>query len=189
MKRNIVYDCLAKQLVHFTKQIDFKSADKDKVRCEIRKFYVNRNDCDEAVIVFLVDAVLLALSLVGLKVENEERLTRALIRELGPETLNAFSRMIEDFNEADSAYKKSQELFKILKLLKDDKVFDDVKDILKDEMSFKAWLETGVIAFGQLLLWFGSDGVAFVAECVLVIMSATDLIEDGYNVNKNCKKD
>jgi len=181
-------DCIARFLRKYTNSIAFVASDKYIVNKEIDLFYTRSNhDCDRAIIQFTVDAVLFALSLVGLKISNEERLTRALIRELGPETLSGIGRLIHEFNEADSAYKKSKVLFEILKILYDDKVFSDVKDILVDEMSTWDWIKTGIIAMAQLVAWFLSDGAAFIAECVLVIMSATDLIEDGIQVDKKCK--
>ena len=179
---------IARFLRKFTTSIDFVSSDKDVVRNEINLFYTkNNHKCDTSIIEFSVDSILFVLSLVGLRVSNEERLTRAVIRELGPDTLRGLGRVIHEFNEADSAYKKSKMLFEILKILKDDGVFSDVKDIVKDEMGWKEWLKTGIIAFAQLFVWFSTDGVAFIAECVLMIMSATDLIEDGYHVDKYCK--
>jgi len=167
--------------------VEYIPSDISKVQHEIKLFYTKNNKCDNAILVFLVDAILLVLSMVGLKVSNEERITRALIRDLGQETLNGIGRLIHEFNEANTAYKKSKYLLSILKILKDDGVFDDVKDIIKSEMTFKEWIFLGISAFAQLALWFGTDGVGFIAECVMVIMSAGQLIEDGIEVDKHCK--
>jgi hypothetical protein len=170
-------------------KVPFVSSDKYIVNTEIKLFYTNsKYKCDVAIIQFIVDAILFALSLVGLKIENEDRLTRAVIRELGQDTLNGIGRIIIDFNEASSALKKSKELFKILKIIYDAGVFKDVKDIVKDEMTTWQWFKSGMFIFAQVISWFGTDGVAFTAECVLIIMSTDDLIEDGCNVKKVCAR-
>jgi len=171
----------------FTKAIEFKSCNKTVVKKAVT-FDTNSKACTKSIIVFSVDAVLFALSLVGLKVENEERLTRALIRELGPETLNGIGRLIHEFSEASSAVDKARKMFSILKILYDNHVLQDAISIAKDEMSTWDWIKTGLLAAGQLIAWFATDGAAFIAECALVILSATDLIEDAVKVDKDCKK-
>ena len=168
------------------KQLVFKSSNKDIVKQAIA-FDTNSKACNRDIIIFIVDTILFVFSLIGLKVENEEKLTRALIRELGPETLSGIGRLIHEFNEADSAVKKSEILFKILKILYDQHAIQSAFKIVKKEMGTWAWIKTGLLAAGQLIAWIGSDGVAFVAECALNILGATDLIEDGLNVNRYCK--
>jgi len=169
----------------FINKIDFKPANVKIVEQAI-KYDTNANKCNIAIITFSVDTILFAFSLVGLKVENEERLTRALIRELGPETLNGIGRLAKEFAEADSAVEKSKLLFKVLKLLYDSHAINAAFKIVKDEMSTWDWIKTGILAAAQITAWFATDSAAFIGECVLVIMSTTDLIEDANSINKNC---
>ena len=48
------------------------------------------------------------------------------------------------------------------------------------------WVNTGVIAVAQIIAWFATDGVAFIAEAALSIMSAEQLIEDAIKAGKAC---
>ena len=61
----------------------------------------------------VVDVVFVVIGLVGLHVSNEERITRAIIRELGGDTLRGFSRAIHAFSDADGAMNKAKALFKL----------------------------------------------------------------------------
>lgn len=142
--------------------------------------------CQEAILWVLVDAVFFALGLVGLHVSNKERVARALLRELGQDTLNGFLRAIKNFNEAEGALSKAKALFKIIGGIYKAGGFRAVFKVLKDEMTWWEWTKTGIIAVAQLTAWLASDGVAFVAEAALNIMSATSLIEAALKATKAC---
>ncbi|MEC4686586.1 MAG: hypothetical protein VST71_12755 [Nitrospirota bacterium] len=47
-------------------------------------------------------------------------------------------------------------------------------------------MKTGVIAVAQLTAWFATDGIAFVAEAALSVMSAEQLIEDSVKADNVC---
>lgn len=142
--------------------------------------------CLEAILMFVVDAVFFVLGLLGLHVSNQERIARALFRELGVDTLRGLQRAIHNFNEAEGATKKAKALFAILGGIYKAGGFGAVFKVLKDEMSWWEWVKTGVVAVAQLTAWFATDGAAFIAEAVLSIMSATTLIEAGIKVDKAC---
>lgn len=142
--------------------------------------------CQDAILWVLVDAVFFALGLLGLHVSNKERVARALLRELGEDTLNGFLRAIQNFNEAEGALNKAKALFKIIGGIYKAGGFRAVFKVLKDEMTWWEWTKTGIIAVAQVTAWIASDGVAFVAEAALNIMSATSLIEAVLKATKAC---
>ncbi|CAB3996123.1 hypothetical protein PACLA_8A071883 [Paramuricea clavata] len=143
--------------------------------------------CVEAIAVFIVDVVFFALGLVGLHVSNQERMARALLRELGEDTLRGFLRAIHNFNAADGALAKAKALFAILGQIYNAGGFRAVFKVIKDEMSWWEWIKTGVIAVAQITAWFATDGAAFIAEAALSIMSAESLIEAGIKAAQVCK--
>ncbi|XP_028410345.1 uncharacterized protein LOC114532954 [Dendronephthya gigantea] len=157
------------------------------VATELSAEDVSLTPCQEAIGVFIADVVFFILGLVGLHASNQERVARALIRELGGTTLNGFLRAIEAFNEAKSATAKAKALFTIFSQVYKAGGFKAVFKVLKDEMSWWDWTKTGIIAVAQITAWFATDGVAFIAEVALNIMSATQMIEDGIKAAKTCK--
>ena len=56
-----------------------------------------------------VDVVFFVLGLAGLHTSNNERITRAILRELGADTLKGLARAVRDFSEADGTTR--QKLF------------------------------------------------------------------------------
>ena len=142
--------------------------------------------CEEACIKVVVDVVFLVIGLVGLHASNEERITRAIIRELGGETLRGFSRAIHAFSDADGAMNKAKALFTLFGQIYNAGGFKAALKIIKDEMTWWDWVKTGLIAVAQITAWFATDGVAFVAEVALSIMSAEQLIEDAVKAVKDC---
>lgn len=142
--------------------------------------------CEEACAAVVVDVIFFCFGLVGLHVSNQERMTRALIRELGPATLRGFARAIHDFSTADGAIAKAKALFALMGGIYNAGGFRAAFKVLKDEMTWWEWIKTGVIAVAQIVAWFATDGLAFIAEAALSIMSAEQLIEDAIKAGKAC---
>ena len=70
--------------------------------------------CEEACGMVAFDVVMFVFGLFGLHISNQERLTRALLRELGPDTLRGLARAIHNFSAADGALAKAKALFSVL---------------------------------------------------------------------------
>ena len=83
---------------------------------------------------------------------------------------------------------KAKALFKLLGGIYKVGCFSAVFKVLKEEMTWWEWVKTGMIAVAQIMVWFATDGVAFVAEAALSIMSAESLIEDAIKADKVCGK-
>lgn len=142
--------------------------------------------CEIAIGMVSFDAVMFVLGLVGLHVSNQERLNRALLRELGPSTLRCFARAIHNFSVAEGELAKAKALFSLIGGIWNAGGFRVVFKVIKNEMSWWEWTKTGIIALAQIIAWFATDGIAFFAEAALSIMSAEQLIEDSVKVGKVC---
>lgn len=142
--------------------------------------------CEEACAAVTVDVIFFAMGLVGLHVSNQERITRAVIQELGGPTLRGFARAIHNFSTADGAYNKAKALFTLMGQIYRAGGFRAAFKVVKQEMTTWEWIKTGVIAVAQITAWFATDGAAFVAEAALSIMSAEQLIEDAVKAGKAC---
>ncbi|CAL2095090.1 hypothetical protein [Tenacibaculum sp. 190524A02b] len=142
--------------------------------------------CEEAIAIVVVDVIMFVFGLVGLHISNQERLTRSLIRKLGPSTLRGFSRAVHNFSVAKGAMAKSKALFALMGGIWKAGGFKAAFKIAKDEMTWWEWVKTGTIAVVQITAWFATDGIAFIAEAALVIMSAEQLIEDAIKAGKVC---
>ena len=142
--------------------------------------------CEEACGYVAVDVVFFVLGLAGLHTSNNERITRAILRELGADTLKGLARAVRDFSEADGAYNKAKALFTLFGQIYKAGGFRAALKVIKDEMTTWEWIKTGVIAVAQIAAWFATDGIAFIAEVALNIMSAEQLIEDAAKAVKAC---
>ena len=142
--------------------------------------------CEKATGVAGVDVMFFALGLAGLHVSNQERIARAIIRQLGGKTLRGLAAAIWNFSKAQGALNKAKALFAILGGIYNAGGFRAVFKVLKDEMSCWEWVKTSVIAVLQITSWFATDGIAFIAEAALSIMSAEQLIEDAAKAVKIC---
>ena len=143
--------------------------------------------CEEAIAIVVFDVVMFVFGLVGLHVSNQERLNRALIRELGPTTLRGFAGAVHNFSKANGKIAKAKALFKLMGGIWNAGGFKAAFKVVKKEMSWWQWTKTGIISVVQITAWFATDGVAFIAEAALSIMGAEQLIEDSIKVGKVCK--
>lgn len=148
--------------------------------------YLGLTPCQEACGVVFFDVVMFVFGLIGLHVSNEERISRAIIRELGGETLRGFAREIQEFSEADSAMNKAKVLYTLMGQIKRASGFNAFFKVIKDDLTWWDWIKTCVIAVAQITAWFATDGIAFIAEAALSIMSAEQLIEDAVKAVKAC---
>jgi len=142
--------------------------------------------CEKAIGLVVLDTIMFAFGLVGLHISNQERLEAALIRELGPTVLKGFASSIRNFSDAEGSMAKSKALFSLMGEIWKAGGFKAAFKIIKKEMSWWEWAKTGIIAIAQITAWFATDGIAFIAEAALSIMSAEQLIEGSLKVAKSC---
>merc|ERR1719191_1953199 len=142
--------------------------------------------CEEAIAVVVVDVILFVMGLLGLHAPDQERMERTIIQEFGGDVLNGLAKEVKAFHEADGKIEKAKALFSLLGSIKKAGAFTAVWKELKHEMTWWQWFKSGATALAQFGLWFTTDGVAFIAEATLNIMSATDLIEAAAKSVKTC---
>lgn len=134
--------------------------------------------CEEAIGLVLVDVGFFMLSLAGLQATANLNVTRALLSEIGPAPLNGFLSMIQNFRAAPTAYAQAKVIFSIGGALWKVSGFSIILKAWKDQATWFDWIKSGVVAVAQLIVWFASDGVAFIAQAAIAMANAANLIAD-----------
>jgi hypothetical protein len=142
--------------------------------------------CMEACATVFVDMIFVGLGLMGIKVKNNARVTRTLLRELGQDTINGLPRLIHDFSNATSPLARAKILWSIFSGGMKASMLKAVLKELYDQMSWWDWTKSGVIAAAQIAAWVASDGIAFIAEVDLVLYTAEQLVEDAAKAVEVC---
>lgn len=144
--------------------------------------------CLEDVVVVVVDVVTFALSFVGLDAKAEEDAARLVARKLGDDTLTGFELLVKAINEAEGKMAQAQAIFNLLSRLGGAfwRILKAVWNEYKHHMKWWKWIKTAIIIFAQCAAWFATDGAAFVAEVLLVIMKAEQVFEDAGNFFEQC---
>jgi len=148
----------------------------------------NFTPCEEACGFAAVDGIFFLMGLMGLRVKNNEMITRTLMREMGEETLNGLESQIHNFNQAKTALEKAKAFFAIMSAVNKASGFTKALKAVKSQLSTWDYIKAGTLMAAQLVIWFGTDGVAFVGEVALSIMSAETLIQDSLKVNNVCPR-
>lgn len=147
---------------------------------------VTLTPCEEAIAGSGVSLILLALGMVGLKVSSTEAATRALLREIGPDTLRGFSRMFANYSSAQGAVNKAKAAFSILGAFYNAGALKGILKEIAASMSWWDWVKTGVVAIAQFIAWFATDGAAFIAEATIVVVNTESFAESVSNTVKTC---
>ncbi|WP_207429034.1 hypothetical protein [Pedobacter sp. SYSU D00535] len=142
--------------------------------------------CNLSIGTALLNVGLFVLGLVGLKATANTNVTRALLTEMGAAPLNNFLSMFRNFSNATGAWDRAKTLFSIAGSMYKACGFKAIFKAWVDEASWFDWVRTGAIAIAQLIAWFATDGVAFVAQVAMTIMSAEMLIESIVKAISTC---
>ena len=120
----------------------------------------------------LVNIVLFGLGLAGLRVAANAKMARALLEAMGQETVRGMHAGLHNMYIAyktGNAAGAAKELFGLLGQLYRAGGLSAVVKVVIAEMRWFDWLYTGMLALAQVVAWVATDGVAFMAEAMLVI--------------------
>lgn len=144
------------------------------------------SSCIMAIGTVVADAFGILFQFVGINEEETRAATRALLAELGEDTLRGLSARIHNIANATSIFDKASEIWGLISEVKNSVGFDGIIKSLKDSMHWYDWVITGVTVVAQLTIWFASDGVAFIAELALEGAYVAQLVDDAVTVGEVC---
>ncbi|XP_068705428.1 uncharacterized protein [Montipora capricornis] len=137
----------------------------------------------------IVEAVMLVMQVVGIKVSVSESAMRATVEdtvkaiEHSSEMQKAIQAFITSWNEAGgSAMKKARAIFF---LLKDSYTAGILWTIIKSlcrDMTWADWLKTAAEVSAMLVASLLTDGAALIAKIALVVMAAVDFAKKLHNL-------
>ncbi|KVU30239.1 hypothetical protein WL35_06780 [Burkholderia ubonensis] len=142
--------------------------------------------CAIAIGTVVGDAFGIVFQFLGINEKETRAATRALLAELGEDTLRGLSAKIHDIANATSIVDKAKEIWGLISEVKNAVGFKGIVKALKDSMHWYDWVITGVTAVAQLTAWFATDGVAFIAELALEGAYVAQLVEDAVNAVDTC---
>ena len=140
--------------------------------------------CFQAIVKVFVDVLSVLGSMFNLSL-NWEKVTNKLILKLAGNNLDKFRHFI-DYIKTGSAYEKAKAAWGIISGLNNLVGFNFFKVLLLEDLSTWDYVRFGVALVAQLLAWFASDGIAFIAQVALFIMSFVDLVKDSIIVAETC---
>jgi len=149
---------------------------------------VELDPCQTAVAWAVVDSVVFALGLIGLRGLNRARIQRVITPRIG-RMINGLRRSCRFFVNSPTMLGKARALFALLSQVWS-AIGQALWQLMRDSVSsWWEWLKIVVISMAQFAAWFATEGVAFFAECVLVLVSAVQLLEDFATVGRECSAD
>lgn len=144
------------------------------------------SDCVMAVGMVIADAFGIIFQLLGINEAETRAATRALLEELGQETINGILATIHDFNASSSVLEKARLIWKIISEVKNAVGLSGIIKALKDALSWWDWVITGATIVAQLVAWFATDGAALIAEIALEAVYIAQFTEDVVHAVSTC---
>ena len=137
----------------------------------------------------VIEGVLLALTIIGLKVPVSKAIlkkaTEELVEELG--TSSAFRKAVEEFvkswEDASGNLDKAKALFYLLKNTYSLGILWKLIKTLCSEMSWWDWTKAAALITAQLIAAFATDGLALVAKIALALNSAYEFFKKIHNLS------
>lgn len=158
------------------------------------------SQCEEAWFGVMIDLALLGFSLAGLKANVPDKV--ALSRKLDKAAVNGLDVVLNKLSSASTAWKLARArgndgllgaaedlakaIFGLIDGLYHLDLFHVIWDDIKEHMSWWDWIKDGLTAICAFLIWFGTAGVAFIAECISFVMSAISTIDDIVTAEETC---
>lgn len=142
--------------------------------------------CESAIGGAVVSAGIFVVGVIGLKVTHSANLERAMMRSMGAKTLNGFQTMFKEFANSQDKFQAAKRLFGIAQSIWQGGGFKIIFEAWKKEARWYEFILAGVTLIAQLAIWFASDGIAFIAEVALIILSAVSLISSIYTAVTTC---
>lgn len=139
----------------------------------------------------LVEAILLVMSAVGIKVSVSQSTMKATIEDTAKaiENSSALQRAIAKFISSwhaagGSALERAKAIFYLLKESYAAGILWTIIKSLCREMKWYDWLETAAKVTAMIIAALATEGVALIARIALVVMSAVDFIRKLANLAK-----
>ncbi|MDV2453150.1 hypothetical protein [Xanthomonas hortorum] len=142
--------------------------------------------CIMAVGMVIADVFAIVFQLAGINESESRAAARAILEELGQETIRGIQATIHDFSVAESAMDKARLIWKIISEVYNAIGISGIAKALEDSMHWYDWIITGVTVVAQLVAWFATDGVALIAELALEGVYLAQFTEDVINAQSAC---
>jgi hypothetical protein len=142
--------------------------------------------CESAIAAAVANAGIFVVGIIGLRVTYSTNVARAMQRTMGAKTLNGFRTMFKTFSDSKDKFEAAKGLFTIAGSIWQGGGFKIILEAWKKEAKWYDFILAGVTMIAQLVIWFASDGVAFVAQVALTILSAVTLGRSIYDAVNTC---
>lgn len=145
------------------------------------------SSCQSAAAHMIVDGFVTAIGLMGLKIPGKSTIAEKLALKIEVEGMNDFRETVYNFRNATSNSQKAYQFFKMLSDIYNGNFFQILLSSVSSAIT-STWdkIKFAVTFVAQLIAWFATEGVAFIAQVVLLVSDLAELYEDAGNVKTCC---
>jgi hypothetical protein len=142
--------------------------------------------CITAITTCCIDVLSIVLQAAGVP----ESITRAaateVIEEVGPEALTLLERQVVALEQASSMTDKAKAIFALFAAIYKITGLRQIMGAIEHHMKWYEWVIMGTVISAQIVAWVASDGVAAVAEIVILAALVGQAVADAGMAVSDC---
>jgi hypothetical protein len=138
----------------------------------------------------IIEGIMLVMTVIGLKAPISKQLMNKASEEIAEDLAksSAFQKAVEKFleswDDASSNFSKAKALFYLLKDTYSLGILWKTIKLLCSDMTWRDWTKAAALITAQLVVAFGTDGLALIAKIALALNSAYDFVQKIVNLKK-----
>lgn len=144
--------------------------------------------CAFAIGVVVADAFSVLFQFCGVNEFEARAATRALLEEMGEDTLRGLMANIHDLANAATLEQQAKEVWKLLAATSNAIGISAIVNALRSTMNWWDWVLASITVTAQLTAWFASDGAALIAELMLGSAFVVQLVIDAIAAADICNQ-
>ncbi|MFB6456405.1 hypothetical protein ACE38W_14125 [Chitinophaga sp. Hz27] len=144
------------------------------------------NACIAALITCSVDILAVMFQLLGLPEEVTEDAAEQVMKSVPAEELSGLEQLFKNLADADSMTDKAKAMFAIFAGIYKVTGIRQILGAIEHNMAWYEWVIMGATISAQIVAWIATDGVAAVAELVLLTAAVGQAVADAVLAVTNC---
>jgi len=143
--------------------------------------------CQTAAAKLFVDSFVTVIGIMGLKIPGKASIAEKLALKIEIAGMRDLKETIHNLNNATTNSQKAYQIFKLLGDAYNSNFFHILLSAVSASLT-STWdkIKFAVTFVAQLIAWFATEGIALIAQIVLLITDIVEIVEDAGEVKSAC---
>jgi hypothetical protein len=143
--------------------------------------------CQSAAASLFVDAFVTVIGIMGLRIPGKASIAERLALKVEIDGMHDLKETIENLKTATSNSQKAYQIFKLLGDVYNGNFFQILLSAVSSAIT-STWdkIKFAITFVAQLIAWFATEGIALIAQLMLLVTDIAEVVEDAEKVKTSC---